>query len=339
MITGAVATFLVVLASPLLAPPEAIFSDDFESRDLSAWSTTSLPPWLEYMDRFRGQAGVQWPGESTDWSAGCVLHSKYMVKNDSLTHDEVLGNPWYTAEGAAAGQNGNVAISSSTATTDEYFIDLWMQGPFHAVGIIDPKLATSAFGSYRESIGAWQAGATLDVLRGRGGLPPGTTFPLYFPGDGGRTWLLSYDGNEYPDPLTSCSGYTAPSGPPLILQLGSGSVTPSVTAHSLLDGASPVDHCVFDETNYTNPDSGYQSLGRSVLGARDAVVVMPRNPLVTGHIYTVSVTSGGTVYSWSFLVVSPSVRRPAPDQPPAVGDTGTPPWWGGLELVPAGSLR
>ncbi len=336
MVGRITAVLSLTLAWPLLGAGQAVFSDGFESWDLSAWSTTSLPAWLEYLDRFRAQAGVQWPGEDTGWSDGCWKHSRYCVKNDEITHYEDSLNDWYTPEGAAAGQSGNVAVSSSTATTDDYFLDLWMTGPFHAVGVIDPRLATTGFGSYREAIGTWQAAATLDVLRGRGGVPPGTTFPLKFPGDGGRAWLLSYTGGEAPDPLTSCSGYTTPTGPPLILQL---SGTPSVTAHSVLDGASPLTHCEVDETNYSNPDSTYQSLGRNVLAARHAVVIMPRNALTAGHIYTVSITSGGTVYGWSFLAVSPSLRRPAPEESPAAGAMGTPPWWEDMELVPTGPRR
>jgi hypothetical protein len=176
------------------------------------------------------------------------------------------------------------------------------------VGIIDPRLATTGFGSYREAIGAWQMGAALDVLRGRGGLPGGVTFPLPFPKDGGHTWLTSYDGYEGPDPLTSCPGYVAPSGPPLILQLGTGSITPSVTASSLLRNGTPVEHCVFDETNYVNPDPGSQSLGRAILDGRDAIVIMPRNTLVVGATYQASVTSNAQTTTWTFTVTSGPAR-------------------------------
>ena len=48
--------------------------------------------------------------------------------------------------GDTAGNSGNVAVSSSTAATARNHIDLWMTGPFHAIGILRPKLATSGFG-------------------------------------------------------------------------------------------------------------------------------------------------------------------------------------------------
>lgn len=66
------------------------------------------------------------------------------------------------------------------------------------------------------------------------------------------------------------------------------------------------EHCVFDETNYTNPDSSAQSLGRSILNSRDAIVIMPREPLVSGARYTVSITVNGTEYTWSFTALDPS---------------------------------
>lgn len=86
-----------------------------------------------------------------------------------------------------------------------------------------------------------------------------------------------------------------------------------MTAVSLLDNGSPVDVCWFTENTYTNPNpTGYaQDLGRSVLGARDAVVLMPRNPLTLGHTYTVSLTVNGSTTTWSFTTTSAPSRAPA----------------------------
>ncbi len=88
----------------------------------------------------------------------------------------------------------------------------------------------------------------------------------------------------------------------IILQIGSGNLTPSVTAHSFTQGTTPLEHCVFDETNYTNPDSSTQSTGRSILNSRDAIVLIPRAPLTAGATYTVSITTNGQTYLWSFGV-------------------------------------
>lgn len=275
----------------------------------------TAPDWLQYLNQFRQLADLPLVTEEATWSAGGVLHSKYMVRNDRITHSEDVSNKWYTPEGAAAGQNGNVAVFSLLSATDEMAIDLWMTGPFHAVGILDPALQRTGFGSYHEDIGLWKTGATLDVLRGIEPIPGSISFPIYFPQDGSDFWLTSYDGNESPDPLTSCPGYSAPSGPPIILQLGGGAysnndVTPNVTDSSFQSNGVDLEHCVFDETSYVGADPGVQSTGRSVLNARDAVVIMPKYPLAVGETYTASVTHDSSVYAWSFTIISGNVVSP-----------------------------
>lgn len=270
--------------------------------------------WLQYLNRFRQLADLPSVTEETTWSDGGVLHSRYMVKNDEITHNEDPGNSWYTAEGAAAGSNGNIAVFGSATATDESAIDFWMTAPFHAVGILDPALNQTGLGSYREAIGTWETGVTLDVNRGRGAIPVTVTFPIYFPKNGGDYWLTSFGGNEWPDPITSCPGYPASTGAPIILQLGDGSVVPNVTDSSFKRGAVELEHCVIDETNYVNSsDLGAQNIGRIVLNIRDAVVILPREALAVNETYTASITNDSTTYTWSFNVVDvPAVTAVAP---------------------------
>jgi hypothetical protein len=193
-------------------------------------------------------------------------------------------------------------VHSDINAADEYAIDLWLSGPFHALGILDPRLEQTGFNSYREYDGGWQMAAVLDVLRGRTGSPPPGTYPVMWPGRNATLTLTTYGGNENPDPLTSCPGYSVPTGQPVYLILGSGGVTPSVTGHSFMRGGTPADHCIFDQTNYSNPYPGYQSFARSVLNSRDAVVLIPREPLVPGENYRVSITVNNQTYAWEFNV-------------------------------------
>jgi hypothetical protein len=178
-----------------------------------------------------------------------------------------------------------------------------MQAPFHAVGMLDPQLSVVGYGSYREADGGWQMGAGLDVLRGLGSVPPAVEFPVKWPSDG-KTVSLTAHWGESPSPLTSCPGYSAPSGLPIILQIGSGGLVPTVTAHSFTQDGTPLDHCVFDETSYTNPNGSLQSVGRSILNARDAIVLIPRQPLTRGASYTASITVNGQTHTWTFTVSS-----------------------------------
>jgi uncharacterized protein YkwD len=269
-------------------------------------STASPPPahWLDAVNYYRQMAKLPAVSENTTYSSGDWYHARYMVKNDYLGHSEDPANPWYTPEGAQAAANSNAMVSSNVNATDLYAINLWMSGPFHALGILDPELHEAGFGSYREPIGTWRMGAALDVIRGLGGLPPTVSFPIYFPGDGTFTPLLSHSG-ETPSPLTSCPGYTEPSGPPIMLQIGDGSQTQNVTATSFKENGVARAHCTFDETDYTNSNSSYQSLGRNILNMRDAIVIMPRAPLVPGAQYTVSITVNGSTYTWAFTAMQP----------------------------------
>lgn len=92
-----------------------------------------------------------------------------------------------------------------------------------------------------------------------------------------------------------------------MLQLGSGNLTPQVLSHRVLENGVLLDSCIFDETNYVNPNSSMQYTGRIVLNNRDAVVIMPRDPLVPGKTYAIEVTTVSSTTSWSFTVDSDAV--------------------------------
>jgi hypothetical protein len=97
------------------------------------------------------------------------------------------------------------------------------------------------------------------------------------------------------------------------LQLGTGGIIPNVTAAGLTADSVPQNICVYDETNYTNPDPGAQSIGRIILNGRDAVVIMPRNPLVVGQSYTASITANGETITWTFTVTVPPFQTLWPE--------------------------
>jgi hypothetical protein len=264
----------------------------------------STPPptlsWLSHVNFYRSAAGLPPVSEKAEWSAGDRNHAIYMVRNDVIEHDEDPGNPWYTPEGRTAAQNSNLIVSFDVQATDEWAIDGFMQAPFHALGIIDPRLLQVGYGSYREAEGQFQMAAGLDVIRGMGPVAQ-TPYPVYWPGNGVPVPLYSYWG-EHPDPLSSCPGYNAPSGLPIILQLGPGTMTPIASASSFTSNGQSLEHCVFDETSYRNGDMVQQNLGRTILNARDAVILIPRLPLASGSTYTASITVNGKVYSWSFSI-------------------------------------
>ena len=176
-----------------------------------------------------------------------------------------------------------------------------MTGPFHAIPILQPKLKEVGYGAYREADGGMQMGAGVDVYRGIDILAQ-MTYPVFYPANGKVLPVEQYSGGETPDPLSPCTGYTTPSGPPVIAQFGDGFTAINLTAHSFRQGNTELEHCIYTETSYTNADPQQQSMGRSVLGNQDAVVIIPRYPLATGQSYTVQMTVNGQAYSWSFTV-------------------------------------
>jgi len=254
--------------------------------------------WLTVVNAYRGMSGLAPVTENSTWSAEAQAHSCYLLLN-GISHDEVPGNPGYTPGGDTAGNSGNVAVSSSTTATARNHIDLWMTGPFHAIGILRPKLATSGFGICADAATSpWHSGGTLDVLRGVNPQGPTPTTATVFPG---RNATIALDRfiTESPNPLTFC-GWTGAAGLPLIAMMP-GAVT---SASATLTGPSgPLQTCVLHGENT-------DGTAQSILRSDNAVVVVPRNPLAPGT-YTSTVTTTGGDVTWSFTI-DPSAVLQAP---------------------------
>jgi uncharacterized protein YkwD len=275
---------MLVLAATLLGT--VVFTAGSTAMPAAAASSG----WLDRLNAWRASVNLPALAENTSWSQGDYNHSLYMVKNDQVTHYELSTLPYYTASGDAAAKSGNIQVSSSTSMSDESAIDWWMAAPFHALGMMDPRLSSTGFGSYRQSKTGWDAGFTLDTLRGNSF--SGGAYPVFFPGDRSSVPVTTYRGGEYPDPLQACSGYTAPTGLPVFIEVG-GNVSTAVEAHSFAGNGTPLAHCVIDSSN--------ASLG-SNLKSRGAVILVPRQPLVAGVTYTVSLTVNNVPYVWTFGV-------------------------------------
>lgn len=254
--------------------------------------------WLDYLNFYRATARISPVTENTAWSDGDRKHAIYIVRNDALRHSEDPATVGYTPEGQKAAQQSNLFYSCDRDTSDWRAIDTWMQSPFHALGVLDPRLVQVGYGSYKETGGNLRMGAALNVVAGTRH-SRAATYPVFWPGNDTVIPINSHREGS-PSPLTSCPGYTAPSGLPLILQIGPGDLTPVVSATSFSQNGQPLEHCVFSESTYRNPDRDQQKLGRSILGARGAIVLVPRAPLATGTTYTASITVDGRTHTWSF---------------------------------------
>jgi len=195
-----------------------------------------------------------------------------------------------TASDTAA-RNSNIEVNSTTSATDAHAIDWWMGAPFHAMGMMDPRLKQVGFGSYREVRSGWEAAFALDVIRGNSFT--GGTYPVFWPGNGMTVPLRTYSGNEFPNPLQACPGYSGTVGLPVFVEVGGNVATTVGPVHSFTGNGAPLAHCVIDSNT---PTVG------SMLTSRGGVIVIPQAPLVPGVTYTVTLTVNSVPYAWSFRV-------------------------------------
>ena len=246
--------------------------------------------WLTVVNYFRDMAGLPGVVEDGGMSAGAVNHSCYMLFN-GISHDELPGKPGYTTEGDNAGNNGNVAVSSVFNESARNHIELWMTGPFHAIGVLRPNLKSVGFGKCdNASTSPWKSGATLNVLNGLGASTPQGA-PILFPGDGTTTSLSRFV-TESPNPMTFCN-WTGSAGLPIIAMMPEGfSGAPSATLRT--GAGAPIETCVLSAQNTSGA-------AQQILAGNNAVVVVPRVQLAT-DTYSVSVSTSARNVNWSFTV-------------------------------------
>jgi hypothetical protein len=276
------AALVLIVASPVSLPAaHAEPSPPFIPADAD---------WLTVVNYFREMSGLGPVAPDDSLSAGAAKHSCYMLLND-ITHYEDPSKPGYTAEGERAGRSGNVAVSSAINTKARSHIELWMTGPFHAVGMLRRDLKTVGYGGCdRADTPRWRSGATLDVLSG---LAPRTAqlAPVTFPGNGATTNLSQFI-TETPNPLDFCGWTGTPAGLPVFAMMPEAVTGTVTTAMSGPAGAVPT--CTLSPLNTTGS-------AQAILRFDNVVVAVPRNPLQPGT-YTVTATTAARSVTWSFTV-------------------------------------
>ncbi|MCA9924249.1 MAG: hypothetical protein KC421_17855, partial [Anaerolineales bacterium] len=278
--------------------------------DLPTVAAKTDTEWLNYLNLFRDMAGLPRFTEIETLSEGGRNHAQYMVMNDRpVAHSEDVNNPFFTPAGRQAAHNGNIFATSQIQADYVWSVNFWTSAPFHLMPIINPGVESAGYGRYNQEIGQFHMAAVLDVRTELGNATTTPTYPIFFPGDGSETWIVRRSLFEWPDPLGSCAGYSVPTGPAIVLQLGDGSLTPKVTGHAFYKGTQLLDSCVFDETTYLNPDRYAQEVGRSILNQQDAVVLIPKLQLPINETYTVQIEANGEMYTWNF-----STRKGPPEQ-------------------------
>ncbi|SRR5579875_781164 len=295
--------------------PEAVAEDAANAQPPTR--SANEPNWLKTLNDYRQMAGLAPVREDPALSAGALAHARYLVKNEgppikaqmlgAELHTEDPRKPWFSPAGLRAARSGDVeqwwGPLPGSHPPPGWAIDEWVASTWHRMAILNPQLRQVGYGDFCEK-GA--CAAVLDVLSslGRAALVPARTpRPISFPSEGAIVHINAL-GDEWPNPLASCDGYTVPAGLPITFQLGA-MIPARLSAYSLRrDSASQIlEACGFDAESYVNPVGADQTRGRDILSDLGAVVVVPRKPLKPGN-YAVEMTVNGHSYNWHFTVTS-----------------------------------
>ena len=273
--------------------------------------------WLTVLNGYRTRLKLPPVGEDPALSRGCLAHAKYLMTNygqmmaegrqpGALFHHEDESKPGYSPEGRKAAQASDVVYQPRIKMTEDQLmaqaIEWWISGPFHRPQLLSPELMQAGFGHYCEGVGCVSAlDSTSDsALALPGGSP--LAEPIEVPPDGATVKAPGF-GGEWPDPVSSCPGYSA-FAPAITLQLGM-QVPAKIGEASLAQttgaaAGTKVATCAYDSESYANPDAGTQAQGRAILRSFGEVVMMVRDPLAGGETYRVAMTVNGKPYTWSF---------------------------------------
>jgi uncharacterized protein YkwD len=266
-----------------------------------ARAATSTPTtWLATINYWRARTGLPPVTNNRSWDRGLLNHFIYMAKTPAhymtgkyaSLHTENPASPYYTASGAKEAASSDLAPGAST---DMGALDEWLSGPFHAIGILRPDLTQVAL-----AVGHGSAG--LDVISGLNGHFQQKA-PILYPGPGSTTSVLQL-GDELPDPAQTCGWQQDNVGLPMIVMLlgpPSHRLAATLTGPSRSKESSAAKTlCVVDQFTYHSTDAVYGPTGLGILRGDNAVLLIPRHPLVPGR-YAVSVRQPGHAeIDWSF---------------------------------------
>ena len=245
---------------------------------------------------------------------------------------EVKGKPFYTDEGASAGRDAVVIAAREINISGAEFVDRMMTMPFSGLIPMVPQFSVAGLGAYcdrgqcaivipyrfalEKSVRlALYDGPPSDRLWNPSlGLIPMETgrlrSPVEFPPDGATVDLQSYAGGDYPDPLSSCPGYKAPTGTPISIQLGKGygpDGSLEVSSDLVSRDGVEIETCLITAASYAGRNAEQTAAVKAGLARGGAAVMIPREPLAPGH-YKVALKEAGQLYEWGFTVAAPARR-------------------------------
>jgi len=227
------------------------------------------------LNALRSRVGLLPVKYDPDQSVGCQRHAAYYALTKHVGHDEVPGDPGYSARGDEAARSSNLYYDA-----DENFVgaDNWTDAVYHRIAMLYPRLADSGYWAERGI-------ACLGVLGDMHGptVKQLTAYP--YPVDGQQGVPISFPCNERPDPCASVKGASAkqPTGSILSVQFDvpqdSVDATTVSSATVTADGATePISAVVQDARDDIAPY------------LRGGLAIIPRAPLEISTWYTGHVT-------------------------------------------------
>jgi hypothetical protein len=269
--------------------------------------------WLTELNRDRAAVDLPPVSEDPTFSDGDLKHAKYVATNyptrpalTALPSTEDATKPGYTPEGAEAAAHSEVVPfwyppkgPAPASTSALLFLNSWLAGPFRRAELLSPELHKVGFGEFCLD---HACAAALNVSEVVKAAPTPVTFskPILFPPERYPIALVDLL-NEFPNPVSSCSGYAMPVGLPITIQLGR-DLDAKLSGYSIQQASKPIEACGFDAMGYSSANAAEQERARKWLRSFGEVVIVPRKPLTRGAAYSVSATVNGQPFSWSFTV-------------------------------------
>ncbi len=245
---------------------------------------------------------------------------------------EVKGKPFYTDDGASSGRNATVVTAHSIDLSGADFVDRLMTMPFSGLIPMVPQFSVAGLGAYCDPgqcaivipyrfaleksvrIALYDGPASDLTWNPRLGLIPAETgrlrIPVEFPPDGATVNLQSFAGADFPDPLSSCPGYKAPTGSPISIQLGEGygpDGSLEVSSDFVTRDGVEIETCLITSQSYEGRTSEQTEFGKNGLARIGAAVIVPREPLTPGR-YRVALKEADKLYEWGFTVAAQATR-------------------------------
>lgn len=299
---------LAVVASPALSALPVLDPIDTVAAPAASAAQLPTPPsdpndWLGWTNWYRSLGDIPPLVHDPGLDVGPRNHARYLAAaaaagHGACTHYEIPGRPW------PAGEDHTHNILACGTSSLGSAISLWMQTPYHGSPIIDPTNGSAGAGIS----GSYQ---TMRLARGA---PQDRVYT--WPKDRGVIPSLAFAGNESPDPYAACPDAARPAGQPLFVFLPSARTFRSATLSA----------------------SG-QSLGVCALGVSAGqrvtkVMLFPKQALVSGTAYSISVVFDEGPVSWTATTTGPATGRVIAPAPPTVVPTGSP-----SVMVPLGPTR